>query len=104
MTGEETNTRLWQMIRAHLRTNFLSGKRRTETISLREDKASLGECLTEIERLEAVRLVDREVMEIYPDIEISLNGVDFYFLPEKMETEIADGDTISISLITLGGG
>jgi hypothetical protein len=48
--------------------------------------------------------VDREVMEIYPDIEISLNGVDFYFLPEKMETEIADGDTISISLITLGGG
>ena len=92
------------MIRAHLKTNFLSGKRRIDAIPLDEDKANLGECLTKIEHLEAVQLVDRELMEIYPDIEISLNGVDFHFLPGKMETEIADGDTISISLITLGGG
>lgn len=92
------------MIRAHLKTNFLSGKRERDTIALDEDKASLGECLKKIEQLEAVQLVDRALMDLYPDIEISLNDVDFNFLPKKMKTEIADGDTISISLMTLGGG
>lgn len=92
------------MIRAHLKTNFLIGRRGIDSIALDEGKANLGECLKKIEELEAVRLVDRTLMDIYPDIEISLNDVDFNFLPKKMKTEIEDGDTISISIMTLGGG
>ncbi|MCX8021345.1 MAG: hypothetical protein N2745_01045 [Syntrophorhabdaceae bacterium] len=36
--------------------------------------------------------------------DILLNGVPFYSLPLGLNTELKDGDTITLSLIMLGGG
>ncbi len=36
--------------------------------------------------------------------EVHLNGVPHYKLPGRLDTEMKDGDVISLSLILLGGG
>lgn len=38
------------------------------------------------------------------NIEILLNGKDIHFLPEKLDYELKNGDTLEIYLTPLGGG
>ena len=61
-------------------------------------------CLNQVEESEGVQIIDRALMEIYPDIEITVNDIDFYFLKEKLNTKLKDDDVLCISMVTMGGG
>jgi hypothetical protein len=54
----------------------------------------------------AHQIIDSKTGEIKSDsiFEIGLNGVPFYSLPEGLNAELHDGDTMTLSLIPLGGG
>jgi hypothetical protein len=54
----------------------------------------------------AKEIVDRRTGELsFNDLlEVRLNDVPYYTLPQGLDTELNDGDTITLSLILLGGG
>lgn len=92
------------MIKISVRSNFVPTKHKVESILLEDANANLKACLTVIEQAVQVKLVNAELGEIYPDIEVTVNGVDSNFLPGKLETRLSDGDTLGVSFITMGGG
>jgi hypothetical protein len=51
-------------------------------------------------------IIDPKTGEFKDDsiFEARLNGVSYYNLPKGIDTELSDGDTITLSLIMLGGG
>ena len=54
----------------------------------------------------AKEIIDPKTGEFNDDsiFEARLNGVSYYNLPKGIDTDLADGDTITLSLIMLGGG
>lgn len=54
----------------------------------------------------ADQLIDKEDGRIKTDglFDMAVNGVPLYELPEGLNTRLKDGDTITISMIMLGGG
>ena len=92
------------MPRVSIRSNFAAKSKKVDSVSLREEAASLMGCLQEVEAAMKVKLVNRELSDVYPDIEVTLNEVDFVFLPDRLATRVKDGDTVGISVITMGGG
>jgi len=92
------------MKRIHIRTNFLTQRARADVVTLDSGRDTLMHCLTQVEEAEGVQIIDRGLMDIYPDIEITLNEIDFYFLTEKLNTRMNDEDILCISMVTMGGG
>jgi|GEM_PF-1193589 len=92
------------MTKISVRSNFVPTKRKVESVLLDDENSNLMACLTAIEKAVQVKLVNAELGEIYPDIEVTVNGVDSNFLPKKLATKLSDGDALGISFITMGGG
>lgn len=92
------------MIKVSVRSNFAGTKRKTENLLLEEDNSNLMSGLSAIEAEIEVKLVNADLSEIYPDIEVTVNGVDSNFLPDKLATKLYEGDILGISFITMGGG
>jgi hypothetical protein len=92
------------MIKISVRSNFAGTKKKTEGILLDDNDSNLMSGLSAIEADIKVKLVNADLGEIYPDIEVTVNGVDCNFLPEKLATKLKEGDILGISLITMGGG
>jgi len=42
--------------------------------------------------------------KIDPEVEVLLNGLEYAFLPKRLDTELNDGDEVEIMLLALGGG
>lgn len=42
--------------------------------------------------------------QIDPDVEILLNGLEYAFLPQRLNTLLNEGDKIQILMLALGGG
>ncbi|MCJ7595015.1 MAG: MoaD/ThiS family protein [Desulfobacterales bacterium] len=42
--------------------------------------------------------------KIDPEVEVLLNGLEYPFLPKRLDTELKDGDEVEIMLMALGGG
>ena len=92
------------MIKISVRSNFAGTKKKTEGILLEEKNSNLMSGLSAVEADIKVKLVNADLGEIYPDIEVTVNGVDSNFLPEKLATKLKEGDILGISFITMGGG
>jgi molybdopterin converting factor small subunit len=92
------------MIKISVRSNFAGMKRKTGDLLLQEENSNLMSALSAIEADIKVKLVNTDLGEIYPDIEVTVNGVDSNFLPEKLSTKLKESDTLGISFITMGGG
>jgi hypothetical protein len=52
------------------------------------------------------QIMDQETGEFKEDsiFEAHLNGISYYNLPKGIDTELSDGDTVSLSFLMLGGG
>ena len=52
------------------------------------------------------QIMDQETGEFKDDsiFEAHLNGISYYNLPKGIDTELSDGDTVSLSFLMLGGG
>ena len=42
--------------------------------------------------------------QIDPDVEITLNGLEYAFLPRRLDTELKEDDSLEIMMLALGGG
>ena len=42
--------------------------------------------------------------QIDPDVEITLNGLEYAFLPGRLDTELKEDDSLGIMMLALGGG
>lgn len=42
--------------------------------------------------------------EVDPDVEITLNGLEYAFLPQNLDTELKEDDLVEIMMLALGGG
>jgi hypothetical protein len=92
------------MTKIHVRSNFAGSTKKVDSVSLGDDNSKLISCLTELENLMKIKIVNYDLGEIYPDIEVTLNGVESNFLPERLLTKLGEGDILGISFITMGGG
>jgi hypothetical protein len=54
----------------------------------------------------AKEMIDPKTGEFKDDsiLDARLNGISYYSLPSGTDTVLADGDTVTLSLIMLGGG
>lgn len=92
------------MPKISVRSNFAGTKRKPDSVLLQEENSNLMSGLLEIETAIEEALVNGDLGEIFPDIEVTVNGVNADFLPEKLATELNEGDIVGISFITMGGG
>ena len=92
------------MTRISVRSNFAATRQKIDHIDLPEKNPSLMSCLTVLEELIHVKMVNAQLDELYPDIEVTVNGVDCGFLPQRLATRLSEGDILGISFIALGGG
>jgi hypothetical protein len=108
MPGGSVNVRrgrrLGAMTEISVQSNFAATKRKINSIDLPEKDPSLMSCLTALEEVMQVKLVNAELGEIYPDIIVTVDGVDSNFLPDRLATKLSEGDTLGISFIAMGGG
>ncbi len=51
-----------------------------------------------------VRLLDSRNGEVSQDFGVSVNGVEYELLPERLETGIKQGDEVEVTMVMLGGG
>ncbi|MBI2935011.1 MAG: hypothetical protein HYY29_05510 [Chloroflexi bacterium] len=51
-----------------------------------------------------VRLLDRHGSEVSHDYGVSVNGVEYELLPERLDTALKRGDEVEITMVMLGGG
>ena len=42
--------------------------------------------------------------ELDPEIEILLNGLEYAFLPKKLDTKLKEDDEVEIMMLAIGGG
>ena len=92
------------MTRISVHSNFAPIKRKIDSVLLDEETSNLISGLAAVEAATKIKLVDADLGEVYPDITVTVNGVDSNFLPEMLATKLSDGDILGISFITLGGG
>ena len=79
------------MTEVTVRSNFAVTKRKIDRIALEGKHPDLVSCLTALEELMEVKLVNGELGEIYPDIAVTVNGVDSNFLTEMLSTKLSEG-------------
>lgn len=87
-----------------VRSTFAVTKRKIEKIDLPEKNPSLVSCLTALENVTQGKFVNAELGELYPEIMVTVNGLDSNFLPEGLATKLGEGDMLEISFVFLGGG
>ncbi|MFH0822256.1 MAG: hypothetical protein V2B18_05850 [Pseudomonadota bacterium] len=92
------------MLKISVRSNFAGTKSRIDAVVLEDEHSNLMSVLSAVEAAIKVKLVNVDLGEVYPDIEVTLNGVDHNFLPDKSAAKVNDGDVLGISFITMGGG
>ena len=92
------------MTKIYVRSNFLQTKEKVDHIILEERDPSLMSCLSALEKVMNVKLINSELGELYPELQVIVNGIDANFLPGKFATRLSEGDSLGISLIPLGGG
>ncbi len=52
-----------------------------------------------------MELISPKTREVNPeDFSVSLNGMEYPFLPGRLETKLKDGDVAEVSITVLGGG
>jgi len=42
--------------------------------------------------------------KIDPEVEVLLNGLEYPFLPKRLDTELKENDEVEVMLLALGGG
>jgi hypothetical protein len=100
----EKRERCGAMTKIYVRSNFLRTKKKVDHLILEEKEPSLMSCLSALEKVMNVKLVNSELGELYPELQVTVNGVDSNFLPGKLAAGLNDGDSLGISFIMLGGG
>jgi len=81
-----------------VRTNFLG------QAELEVQIPTLKKVLMEVSEKNRVPLLDPETGEVHSDFKIYLNGIDHERLPERIETELKNGDLVEVNFIMLAGG
>ncbi len=85
-----------------LKSNFHLGQ---ETIEP-EGNATLRGLLMELSERSPgkVEFVDSKSNEVDDSFLVSINGRDYQFLPERLETKLKDGDEVEVSVMMFAGG
>lgn len=52
-----------------------------------------------------MELINSKTREVTPeDFSVSVNGMEYPFLPGRLETRLKEGDVVEVSITVLGGG
>jgi len=97
-------------VRIRLETNFdFWGKIKDGEVELKNNQATVRTLLEELAEgySEEVIFIDPETNEVDPDeYMVLVNGGEWEFLPERLETRLKEGDRVSVIkwIEILGGG
>ena len=87
-----------------LNTNFAFNIQGSEDFTLPPEVKTITDLLRHIGKEIEFDLIDPESGELDIDLEITINGKDFWFYPTGLKTPLNQGDSVQVSLIPLGGG
>jgi hypothetical protein len=65
---------------------------------------TVGELLQYISDEIDLPLISADLVGLRRDIEVIMNGRDIWFCSHRLKTPLADGDSVEIYLVPLGGG
>jgi len=91
-------------MKIELTTNFAVPDRKDPVISLPSSVVTLHDLLLYLGRRIRFDFVDARHETLETDLEILLNGKDFRFSPQGLETPLKEGDSVEVQLLPLGGG
>lgn len=91
-----------------LKSNFdVAGIFEKGHIELDGSDVTLRQLLDQLSRQTkgTMELVSPKTKEVNPeDFSVSLNGMEYPFLPGRLETRLKEGDVVEVSITVLGGG
>lgn len=90
-------------MRVAISSNFGFGGVRGTALDVSED-ATLRDLLTAVATRYDYRLFAPDREKIVDEVQITVNGKDYLFLPRHLETRLGEGDEIAIYFYPLGGG
>ncbi|MBU2498579.1 MAG: MoaD/ThiS family protein [Proteobacteria bacterium] len=64
---------------------------------------TLGEVLVDLAKRSEFPFVLSDG-KIDPEVEVLLNGLEYPFLPKRLDTPLNEGDNVEIMILALGGG
>lgn len=94
----------YSSVKVELITNFSVPDKKNNLLSLPYHIVTLYQLLEYLGEKVRFDFVDARGGVLETDLEILLNGKDFRFLPQGLETPLKDGDSLEIHLLPLGGG
>jgi hypothetical protein len=81
-----------------VKTNFIG------QLELDIETPTLKKVLVELSKRNRIPLLDPDACEVHSDFKIYLNGIEYERLPDRIDTELRNGDQVEVNLIMLAGG
>jgi len=91
-------------VRIHLHTNFSYNSLGEDLFALPSSVNTIADLLRLMGEEIRFAFLDAHTGDLRPDIEVTLNNKDIWFYPKGLQHIFKDDDTLSITLIPLGGG
>ena len=86
-----------------LKSNFDLG---LEEMEFADDSTSLRNLLEELGRLHTdMEFIDpRNPTDVEEFFTVSINGKEYRFLPQRLDSPLRDGDVVEVAVVMFGGG
>lgn len=95
-------------MRILLKSNFeVAGIFEKGYIEMSGSDITLRQLLDELSRKTGgtMEIVSQKTREVNPeDFSIALNGLEYPFLPQRLDTRLREGDVVDVTITVLGGG
>ncbi len=95
-------------MRIVLKSNFeVNGIFEKGYIDMAGDETNLRHLIDELSRRSggSMEIISPKTREINPeDFSISLNGMEYPFLPQRLDTRLKERDVVDVMITVLGGG
>jgi hypothetical protein len=97
-----------QFMKIHIKSNFfVPGLKERDSVTMAHSTMSLRQFLEELARMSPtpIEYVHSGAKTLNPDDwEVEVNSVPYQQHPEGLETQLKDGDTVTIKILAFGGG
>ena len=89
-------------MKVHIKANFGIAGIEGDHMDIR-GRSTLGELLSDLAKGSEFPFILPDG-KLDPEVEVLLNGLEYPFLPKRLETELKEDDQVEIMMLSIGGG
>ena len=91
-------------MKIQLNTNFVALNSESRETNLPPTILTVRDLIGYAGRQVNFQFFNNDSGELETDLEIMVNGKEVWFYPDKLDTQLKDGDSVAIYLMPVGGG